>query len=247
MRYKTLIVDDEPLARNRLAHLLSHFQPEIELVAEAGDGDEALHILQTKKLDLVFLDIQMPGMSGLEMLQRLSDPPLVIFTTAYDQYALNAFEENAIDYLLKPIEKERLEKAIRKLQRLSNSSQERLQQTITAILQRINQPRRTQFPVKAGDRIFFIEYADIVYFKSDEKIVLLKTADKEYVCDQTLNMLETLLPAEIFVRIHRSAIINLKQVKEAHRWFAGKFRLVMKDKLQSELPLSRSQKHLFGF
>jgi len=247
MTYKTLIVDDEPLALQRLERLLVESHPEIEIVAQAADGDEALNILTKQDIDLVFLDIQMPGMTGLELLEKLEDPPLIIFTTAYDQYALKAFEENAIDYLLKPIEHERLAKAIRKLNRLSASGQSRLQDTIKKVLQNLNQPQRQQFPVKIGDRVIFVDYQDIYFFKSEDKVVLIKTFDKEYICDDTLNTLEQRLPKELFLRAHRSIIVNLNQVKEARRWFAGKFRLVMKDKKQSELPLSRTQKKHFGF
>jgi len=247
MPFKTLIADDEPLALKRLERLLADFHAEIELTAQASDGDEALRILLTRDIDLVFLDIQMPGMTGLELLQRLTDPPLIIFTTAYDQYALAAFEENAVDYLLKPIEKERLGKAIRKLQRLTQPHQQNLRKTISAVLAQINRPKPAQFPVKIGDRVIFLNYPEIYFFRSDEKAVLVKTFDKEYICDQTLNELEESLPPDLFLRAHRSVIVNTQQVKEAQRWFAGKFRLIMKDSQRSELPLSRSQKHLFGF
>jgi len=245
--YKTLIVDDEPLARKRLIYLLKDFKDEIEILAEAANGDEALEKLKDEEFDLVFLDIQMPGLSGLELLEQLADPPVIIFTTAFDQYALKAFEENAIDYLLKPIERERLKKAIEKLKRFSAEKKDHLQDQLKSILSSIQKPLIKQFPVKIGDRVIFIECNEIYFFRALDKVVVLNTFDKEYICSETLNVLEESLPADKFRRVHRSAIVNINHIREARRWFAGKYRILMADKKKSELPLSRNNKKFFGF
>lgn len=245
MRYRTLLADDEPLARQRLEHLLADFE-QIEIVAQAGDGDETLNIIQQQNIDLVFLDIQMPGRTGLELLQELKNPPLIIFTTAYDQYALKAFEENAIDYLMKPIEEQRLAKAIAKLERIKGSTKHKLQAALESALKHL-QPAAGRLAIKLGDRVLFLAYEDIYFFRSSDKLVYAHTVDSEYICDQTLNGLQKTLPPNQFVRAHRSALVNMAKIKEARRWFAGKYLLVMEDKKHTELPLARSQKHLFGF
>lgn len=244
--WKTIIIDDEALARKRLSALLTDF-PYIELIAEARDGFEALEVIHQLHPELIFLDIQMPGLSGFEMLEQLSEHPLIIFTTAFDQYALKAFEEYAIDYLLKPIEKKRLERALNKLHYLSGADREVWQSQLTSLLDSLRKPRVNRYPVKVGDRVLFIDYDDIYYFQATDKVVVLHTYDKTYVCGDSLNVLAEKLPGDMFVRAHRSILVNTKHVKEARRWFAGKYRLIMSDKNRSELPLSGKQRKYFGF
>ena len=247
MNFKTLIVDDEPLARERLIRLLQDYNEEIDITAQAANGNEALEMLRNEQFDLVFLDIQMPGMTGLELLKRLQNPPMIIFTTAFDQYAVKAFEENAIDYLLKPIERDRLKKTIEKLKRLKENKNDYLQHQLKAILESVQRPLSKKFPVKVGDSVIFLEYGDIYYFRAEEKIVTVNTHEDEYICSETLTQLEKKLPADIFVRCHRSAIVNINKIKKVQRWFAGKYRIIMTDKRKSELPLSRDLKKHFGF
>ena len=245
MHWKTLIIDDEPLARERLKRLLNAHADHIEIVGQASDGEEALDQITRLNPDLLFLDIQMPVLTGFEMLAKLNKSPLIIFTTAYDQFALKAFEENAIDYLLKPIEEDRLSRAIQKLKRLSTNQMDsyQLQQLVASVQRKTIQ----RFPVKIGDRIKFIDYEDIYFFKAGDKLVQLNTYDSDYILNESLNELEQKLPDDIFRRSHRSVIVNVKHIKEVHRWFSGRYKIIMKDKYKSELPLSRDLKKHFGF
>ena len=247
MPFKTLVVDDEPLARVRLIHLLEKYKNDFEIVGQAVDGDEALQKIQQQEIEVIFLDIQMPGKTGLELLEELEDPPIIIFTTAYDQYALKAFEENAIDYLLKPIERERLGKAIDKLKRLTINQKSELQDQIKNLLLTIQQPHTNRFPVKIGDRVIFIGYEEICFFQAMDKVVVLHTYDNKYICDESLSTLERDLPKDIFMRVHRSVLVNINHIKEARRSFPGKYMVLMKDKQGTELPLSRTQKGRLGF
>ena len=247
MKFKSLIVDDEPLARQRLRYLLQDFKDDIEIKGEAAHGNEALDMLTKEHYDLIFLDIQMPGMTGLELLGKLTHPPMIIFTTAFDQYAVKAFEENAVDYLLKPVERERLKKTIEKIKRIHQQERYPVQSQLKSLLEFLNKPKPKHFPVKVGDSVIFIDYEDIFYFKADDKLVTVNTYDKAYICSDTLTLLEKKIPAEVFLRCHRSAIVNVNKIREVRRWFAGKFKIIMNDKKKSELPLSRNLKSHFGF
>lgn len=247
MKWKTLIIDDEKIARERLKRLLTKFSDKIELIGQAADGEEALEMIKKLQPDLLFLDIQMPVLNGFEMLAKLDSPPLIIFTTAYDQFALKAFEENTIDYLLKPIEADRLSKAVQKLAGLPVRQIDAYQKQLQQLLASVQSKKIQRFPVKIGDKIIYLDYEDIYFFKASEKLVQLHTFDSDFILSESLIELEQKLPGNIFQRSHRSAIVNVHYIKEVYRWFSGRYRIVMKDKAKSELPLSRNLKHLFGF
>lgn len=246
MKYKTILVDDESLALQRMRRLLEPHGEIIEIVDEARDGAVAIESINCLKPDLIFLDIQMPGFSGFEVIDKLVHPPWIIFCTAYDTYALEAFETHAIDYLVKPVAPERLQKTIEKLQRLTKEEkgvfQDQLQNLMTA-LQRSDTKR---IQIRLGDRIRFLDVSDIFFFCATDKYVEACTYDQSYLLSQSLNQLESELPAEDFVRIHRSALVNLNHVGEIIRCFGGSFRVRMNDKRETELPVSRGSKSKLG-
>lgn len=235
--WKTLIIDDEQLARQRIKRLLSKYE-EIDIVAEAEDGAEGLVLIQQHQPQLIFLDIEMPVLNGFEMLTRLNYQPKVVFTTAYDQYAIKAFEEGSIDYLLKPIETERLDKTIKKLKQTQLSAP---QLPIEELLKQIQGKKAIKtLTVKLGDKILLIKLADIVHIQAEDKYVFLHTVDgKKHLTDYTLSVLEDKLPEE-FLRIHRSEMINTDYIKEIRKGFNGALIFVLNNANETRISSSRA-------
>lgn len=235
--FTTLLIDDEPIALGRLKRLLTQFDDLIEVVGEALNGLEGIQKIETLRPNLLFLDIEMPQMTGFEMLSRLSYMPMVVFVTAYDQYAIKAFEENSIDYLLKPVEKERLAKTMDKLRNLrpeqeQTLSQESLRQLIGSM---VPKKEMHSISVKSGDKILFVPLSDISFFQAEDKYVLLNTVDnKQYLMNYTITSLEEKLPSN-FVRVSRSTIVNSAKIREMERYFTGKYMIVMLDQKQSKI------------
>lgn len=225
MNWKTIIIEDEQLARQRLKRLLANYA-EVEIIAEAENGQQGLELIDAHQPDLIFLDIEMPLLNGFEMLAKLSkNHPKVVFTTAYDQYAIKAFDEGSIDYLLKPIELERLDKTIAKLK------QTNLAKPVIDIndlmLQIKGKATLKTLTVKLGDRILLVKIEDIIHVQAEDKYVFLHTADgKKHLTDYTLTNLENKLP-EDFLRIHRSEMINTNHITEIRRGFNGALIFVM--------------------
>ncbi|NIR48377.1 response regulator transcription factor [candidate division KSB1 bacterium] len=245
MTYKTILIDDEPLALQRLQRLLAQHKDAIEIMDCADNGPDAVQKINEQKPDLIFLDIQMPELDGFEVLNRVDHLPLVIFSTAYDEYALRAFETNSIDYLLKPVDTQRLEKAVRKLQRLDPTNKLELQQQLQNLISKFK-PASTRLQVRVGDRIRFLDVDEIYFFEADEKYVSVHTYDETILISKSLQQLESELPAEDFVRVHRSAIINLNHVAEFVKWFSGTYRVRMRDKKKTKLPVSRKSRTKLG-
>ena len=239
MHLRTLIIDDEELARKRLRKMLQDFENELEVIDEAGNGKEAVEKIEAAHPDVIFLDIQMPGYDGFEVVRRLRVKPFIIFVTAYDEYALRAFEENSVDYLLKPIERKRLEVAVEKLRRMFNSLNPQLNEHIERLLSQLATASLKRLQVKSGDKILLINVEDVVYFEAKDKYTFLYTVDQKHIIDFTLNDLEGRLDKTNFIRIHRSNIINLKYMRELVKWFGGKYKVRLKDKNQTELIVSR--------
>lgn len=235
--FTTLLIDDEPIALGRLKRLLTQFDDLIEVVDEALNGLEGIQKIETLRPNLLFLDIEMPQMTGFEMLSRLSYMPMVVFVTAYDQYAIKAFEENSIDYLLKPVEKERLAKTMDKLRNLrpeqeQTLSQESLRQLIGSM---VPKKEMHSISVKSGDKILFVPLSDISFFQAEDKYVLLNTVDnKQYLMNYTITSLEEKLPSN-FVRVSRSTIVNSSKIREMERYFTGKYMIVMLDQKQTKI------------
>jgi two-component system, LytTR family, response regulator len=242
MFYKTILVEDEELSRLGLKKKLEQFD-EIDVIDMAENGIEAVEKINKMKPDLIFLDIQMPGMNGFEVLQNLEYMPIVIFTTAFDEYALKAFETNSIDYLLKPIEEERLAKAMEKLKKFTTQEKCDYDSKITSLLSELTnkQDKLSRIHIKIGDEVLFVNTNDIFFFKADNKYTSICTFDDEYIINDTLASLEEKLPAN-FIRIHRGFIINMDHLNKLKKWFGGKYLAVMKDKKKTEIPVSRNSK-----
>lgn len=218
--YKVILIDDEPLARQLVKTFLKDYK-ELEVVAECGDGFEGFKAIQELNPDLIFLDVQMPKVNGFEMLELLDSPPAVIFTTAFDEYALKAFEAHAIDYLLKPISRERFDKAIQKwLLQAGNVPKN----PITELAENnIYEGYQHRIVVKDNGLIRIIPETDIHYVEANDDYVKIFTAKGNYLKKSTLNKIEQSLHPEQFVRVHRSYLVPVGQLlriepyeKESH-------------------------------
>ncbi len=208
---KVLIIDDEPLARSIVKEYMQGFT-QLHLLQECSDGFEGLKAIQQHQPDLIFLDIQMPKINGFEMLELVEHPPAVIFTTAFDEYALKAFDNHAVDYLLKPFSKDRFDKAVTKF---LEQSAVQLQQKSTQML--LQSP--TEFPVqnerivvKTAGKIRIIPVPGIHYFEAADDYVKIHTAEGSFLKNKTMAYFEQTLPANLFVRTHRSYIVNVQQI-----------------------------------
>lgn len=211
---KTLIIDDERLARKELTSLLDNY-PELEIVGEAVNVDEAFEKIQALKPELIFLDIQMPGKTGFELLEMLDSAPKVIFTTAYDEFAIKAFEFNALDYLLKPINTERLAETITKL--LSKDDKKEKEEKT----QQRKLSANDQVFVKDGDRCWFVKLADVRLFESDGNYIKVYFEKNKPMIHKSLNALDEKLDDRSFFRASRKHIINLGWVDTIEPWFNG--------------------------
>lgn len=227
---KTIIVDDERLARQELKNLLqSH--PQIEIIAEIGDPIEAIKEINDKKPDLIFLDIQMPGKTGFELLPELEHNPKVVFVSAFDDYALRAFEVNALDYLLKPVQPLRLEETLKKI----NEKQKEQSESFNVKLKDTD-----QVFVKDGEKCWFVKLADVRLFESEGNYVRVYFGNNRPLILRSLNNLDEKLDAKSFFRASRKHIINLKWVDSIESWFNGGLMVKLKDGGES-IEISRRQ------
>ncbi|MFI2742149.1 LytR/AlgR family response regulator transcription factor [Zhouia sp. PK063] len=237
--YTTIIIDDEALARQRLQELLQDFQETFTVIATATNGKEGVALIQKLQPKVVFLDIQMPGMTGFEMLQQLTHIPFVIFCTAYDEYSLQAFETQSVDYLLKPVRKDRLAQTVKKL----NAFHQQPEQLLQFLAQLSNsKPKKqlTSITVKKGKKMVFIKLGDVTYFKANDKYVSFYTKEgEEFITEQTLLKLEEELP-DNFLRIQRSVIININAVKEVQTYFNSRYIITLEDKLSTKVTSGRN-------
>lgn len=242
MALRALIADDEQLARDELCFLLESF-PEIEVVGQAGNGIEAVSLAEKLKPELLFLDIQMPGLDGFQVVRKLMSQgetaPRVIFVTAYDQYAIRAFDVNAVDYLLKPVEKARLGEAIARIRRQIADNQPLMHQ-IERILGALEHPLK-RVAVRRGEHYALVDSKDIVYATVEDGIVSITTDASSGTCNlRTLDELMSSLDPAVFWRVHRSYIINMQRIKEVIPWFNRTVQLKMSDKSETQIPVSRS-------
>lgn len=241
-RIRTLIVDDEPLARRGLRVALGKDR-EIEIVDEAADGPEAVEKIRSIKPDLVFLDIQMPELNGFEVLDSLGadEIPMVVFVTAYDQYALNAFQVHALDYLLKPYEDERLLEAVDRAkahlrQKNGSSPMKRVQEMLDST--RAERSRVGRIMVRSGGRITFVRVDDVDWIEAQGDYICLHTQGKKHLIREKISDMETQLSPENFLRIHRSTMVNVTRIREMQPMFHGEYAVVLQD--GTRLTMSRS-------
>ncbi len=239
--FKAIIIDDEPAARRLMKSLLAEHIDAIEVIDEAGSGREALKKIEELQPDVIFLDIQMPDLTGFEVLEQLEKKPNVIFTTAYEQYALKAFEIFSLDYLLKPIKEERLAQSIERLKQVGKSNTNIDMKGLQEVIQQLKMPKKaTALPIKTGDRINLIRFETISYLEANDKYVFIHTTDgQKFLTDQSLTTMEEKLP-EQFYRVQKSYILNKDAIKEMHKHFNGRYLFVMNDKTLTQITSGRT-------
>lgn len=248
-KLKALVVDDETLARDLIrVYLKDH--PAIEIIGECGNGVDAVNAITALKPDLIFLDIQMPDLDGFEVLEHLKTEaaPLIIFTTAYDQFALKAFEVNAIDYILKPFEKERFEQALKKVEKFSASADAALSSPkLEALLTDYHQWKKektttyaSRILAKNNKTVFLVNVTDIEWLEASNDYVTLHTKTEQFLLGQSLNHYESRLDPALFMRIHRSTIVNINQIAEMQPYFNGEYFVILKN--GTRLKMSRNYK-----
>ncbi|HEY6504592.1 MAG TPA: LytTR family DNA-binding domain-containing protein [Chitinophagaceae bacterium] len=239
--FKAIVIDDEPAARRLMKSLLQEHKDVVEIIAEAANGKEAIQKTEELKPDLIFLDIQMPDLTGFEVIERLSTKPNIIFTTAYEQYAIKAFETFSIDYLLKPIKEERLLQSIEKLKQFGRLNQAINISGLQDIIRQFQAPQKaTALPIKTGDRITLLRFENIAYLEAQDKYVFVFTLDgQKHLTDQSLTTLTEKLPAQ-FHRIHKSYIINKEKIREMHRHFNSRYLFIMEDKNGTRITSGRT-------
>jgi two-component system LytT family response regulator/two-component system response regulator LytT len=252
MSMNTVIVDDERPARDELAFLLKGF-PEINLIAQGKNGLEALTLIKEHNPDLVFLDVQMPGLDGFGVIKKLFERkqrlPQIVFATAYDNYAIQAFDVNAVDYVLKPFDKARIAKAIQRAKKMveaQTSPVERLEilmgQLAAPPPAAAKSPQAAKLLLKSQQRMFLIDAADLIYASIQDGTITIFTRDSEGVSNyRTIEELASAVDSEKFWRAHRSYLVNIDHIKEVVPWFKSSYMLKMNDKRASEIPVSRAQ------
>jgi len=261
MALSALIIDDEQLARDELKYLLDSVGG-IDVVAQGTNGIEAVDLIEEHHPDLVFLDVQMPGLDGFAVIKRLKerydaarlrpgadiDPlPQIVFATAYDQYAVRAFDVNAVDYLLKPFDRTRVEQAVERAKgRMSEGTTPAAEAQIDALLRLLNRPQAAPQPAKlivqAQNRLLLVDQAEICYAAIDEGVIRVVTQNFEGQSKcRTLEELLDLLDPTLFWRAHRGFVVNINHIREVVPWFKSSYQLRMNDKKQTEIPVSRSQ------
>ena len=253
MSIRTVVVDDEQLARNELCFQLEQLE-DVEIVGQAGDGLRALEVIDAAHPDLVLLDVQMPGRTGFEVARELvdrDDTPRVVFVTAYDQHAIEAFEVNAVDYLLKPVEPARLARTITRVRGLVSLAPrpearrtalqaDELERIVNLVAQR--RGRREPIAVKVGERLVLVQPQDIVFASLMDDVITVVTGTLHGAAScRTLDELQSHLDPDVFWRVHRSHVVNIHKIKEIVPWFSRNYILKMKDSRGTEIPVSRSQ------
>jgi two-component system, LytTR family, response regulator len=245
MDLRAVLVDDEQLARDELGYLLGQIGG-IDVIGQAGNGVEALTAIDRLQPDLVFLDVQMPGLTGFEVARRMLDKNTsshIIFVTAYDQYAIEAFEVNAVDYLLKPVDPGRLETAIDRARRRIATDvplNDQLEKIVQLVAER--QSRRERLAIKVGERFLLVHSEEIIYASlADDGITVVTNQQAGTSNYRTLDELQTRLDPSVFWRVHRSHLVNINKIKEIVPWFSRNYILRMKDAKSTEIPVSRIQ------
>ncbi|HEX2536202.1 MAG TPA: response regulator [Chitinophagaceae bacterium] len=230
-----LLIDDEPLARMVVREYLQA-RPEVQQIRECGDGFEGVKAIMTDPPDLVFLDVQMPKITGFEMLELIEQPPPVIFTTAFDEYAIRAFEANAVDYLLKPFSQERFDKAWARFLQQKTQQQEHPQ---TILQQEPNIPAQSErIVVRTGGKIRIIPVHEVHYLEASDDYVKVWTKEGAFLKNKTLGFFEKALDSELFVRTHRSYIIHVTEITRIEPYEKESHLAILKSGAQ--VPVSRS-------
>lgn len=239
----TVIIDDEPLALGELSHLLKDF-PEIEIAGTASNGLKAVEVIENLEPDLVFLDVQMPGLDGMGVIRQLREKsiplPYFVLATAFDQYAVEAFQLDAMDYLLKPVEKSRLAETIGRARKIIEETQRASAETVAPPIR--TSPVRSKILVRHATHNLIVDSADIIYVTIEDGIITIVTNEVEGLSNyRTLEEMQSDLDPELFWRVHRSYLVNVNRIREVVPWFKSSFQIKMDDKKQTLIPVSRFQ------
>ena len=238
-KQKAIIVEDEKLARDLVKSYLSSHES-IELIGEYADGFSGLKAINELKPDLVFLDVQMPMLTGLELLELLEEPPHIIFTTAYDEYAVNAFDLNAVDYLLKPFSKDRFDKALQKV--FSKVSKSNPLKKVKNLKEHLSETSvHDKIVVKSNSNIHVIPLSEVIYLESEDDYVMIHTANGKYLKHQTMKFYEQQLDSNKFIRIHRSYIVNVSEINKIEKFGKETYQVVLKNGVGLKVSRSRYQ------
>ena len=232
---KVILIDDEPLSRELIRSYLGTYR-DMDIVAECNDGFEGVKAIAQHQPDLIFLDVQMPKINGFEMLELVEHPPAVIFTTAFDEYAIAAFEANAVDYLLKPFSEERFKKAIEKFLEKTSATEaqtQKLMDTVSAIPQ-----KQDRIVVKIGTKVKIIPMADIHYLEADDDYVRIVTSEGAFLKNKTMSYYEKMLDVRQFVRVHRSYILRVDQITRIEPYQKESHLAVLRD--GKKIPVSKT-------
>jgi two-component system, LytTR family, response regulator LytT len=248
MPLNAIIVDDEQLARDELQYLLKNVS-DVSVIAQGKNGVEAINLIKENSPDIVFLDVQMPGLDGFGVIKKLLDKktplPQFIFATAFDQYAVKAFEVNAVDYILKPFDKKRVLQAIEKVKarrkEAASNSEEKLD-TLVKLLEAQKAGGANKVMVRAAGRLMLVDQKDICYASIEDGVISIVTSQMEGQSNcRTLEELLESLDQNHFWRAHRGYVVNINRIKEVVPWFKSSYQLRMDDKKQTEVPVSRAQ------
>src|SRR5580698_987712 len=238
MDMRAFLVDDEALALKRLQRMLTPGK-RVQIAGTSNDPVEAVPAILEAKPDILFLDIEMPGMTGFEMLSHLRAQPWVVFTTAYDRYALEAFGVNSVDYLLKPIEAAHLDRALDNIERLRGNG---ASPDVTELIRRLAPPAYPdRVASKVGEKIEFVDLNQVTHFFASDKLTFAATPAKNFAVDYSIQELEQKLDPGRFVRVHRATLVNVAHVQELYSWFAGGLMVRLKDPKHTELKVSRDR------
>lgn len=233
---KVVIIDDETLARSIVKEYL-HAHPSLEVIQECGDGFEGLKAIQQHRPDLIFLDIQMPKINGFEMLELIDEPPAIIFTTAFDEYAIRAFEAHAVDYLLKPFDQERFDRAIRKWMDQRSTATENTTKELLEMAS-LSPAQNQRIVVKNGAKIKIIPVHEVYFLEAADDFVKIHTQEGYFLKSKTMQHFEETLDAQHFVRSHRSYIINVQQITRIDPYEKDSHVAVLRS--GAKVPVSRS-------
>ena len=249
MAIRTVIIDDERPARDELGYLLRAF-PEIEVIAHGKNGLEGVALIKEHAPDLVFLDVQMPGLDGFGVIQKLVERkvrlPQIVFATAFDHYAIQAFEVSAVDYVLKPFDKARIARAVQRAKKMIDAQVSPVER-FEALVGQLGAPKaKTAQPVKllvkSQARMFLVDAEEMIYASIQDGTITIYARDAEGISNyRTIEELAAALDGDVFWRAHRSYLININHIKEVVPWFKSSYMLKMNDKRQSEIPVSRAQ------
>ena len=240
MKTTCLIIDDEKLARELLREFLDSF-PDIEIIGECAKGNEAVEKINKLRPDIIFLDVQMPGMKGFDVLDEIDCDPYVIFTTAYDQYAIKAFEKNAVDYLLKPLDEERFRQAVNRALKRKTTEQGNLEDLLKSVKSG-GKGFETHIFVQKSEKLFNLPVEEIIYLEASGDYTVITTRTDQFVSSSGIGKLEEIMDPDTFIRVHRSTIININYLKEIERHFNGG--MVVKMQSGKSFPVSRTYARL---